>query len=527
MVRTRSKRALCRPLARNSKPSIIRATECTFPRAKARYPAVVNPLCIPNDQFTDRRRSVLRLSYGIERQQMSQTLPPATETGTRINSRLDRLPVTKHHVLWAVLLGLAMLIETFDNAVFAYLAPSIRANWNLTLGQVGIITSAVFVGMLVGAVAGGRLSDRFGRRPVLIWGSVFYSLMSLLSAMAPNYEVLTVSRILTGLGVQAATGVVMVYAGEMFPKMIRGRAFTVLTFLGFAGAPITALTALAIAPTGLEAWRWVFVIGGAGLLIAVAAALWLPETARWLVMSGKNARAELVVERLEASVVGRGGTLADLEPGVPVAPQGSFRDLLQRQNFMRLVVMSSTYFAWVYTNYGFLSWVPTLLTDRGMHQSEALGFASVLSFSIVLAPLLMFPFTDRIERKTMLLIGGLGAGVSLVSFAFAISPAISMAAGFGAQFSLSMMGVALFTYIPEVFPTNVRGVGFGVVSGFARVAGILAGLTVAGIYTGFGFQALYVMLAAVIVCSGLIVAIFGPKTTKRSLETISESNPAP
>jgi putative MFS transporter len=212
---------------------------------------------------------------------------------------MDRLPPTRSHILWVVLLGVAMLVETFDNGVFTYLAPSIRADWGMSLGQVGVISSAVFVGMLIGAVVGGRLSDRFGRRPVLIWSSVAYAAMSLLSALAPNFEILAVSRVLTGLGVQAATGVVLVYAGEMFPRLFRGRAYTVLTFIGFAGAPVTALTALAIAPTGVSAWRWVFVLGGVGLLVAVAAALWLPETVRWLQMRGRTDEAARIVDRLE------------------------------------------------------------------------------------------------------------------------------------------------------------------------------------------------------------------------------------
>jgi putative MFS transporter len=437
------------------------------------------------------------------------------------SARMDRLPPTRSHILWVVLLGVAMLIETFDNGVFTYLAPSIRADWGMSLGQVGVISSAVFVGMLIGAVVGGRLSDRFGRRPVLIWSSVAYAAMSLLSAVAPNFEILAVSRVLTGLGVQAATGVVLVYAGEMFPRLFRGRAYTVLTFIGFAGAPVTALTALAIAPTGVSAWRWVFVLGGVGLLVAVAAALWLPETVRWLQMRGRTDEAARIVNRLEQSAVRRGHTLPDVQPTAPMATQGSFRELFHRDNLKRLIITSLAFFAYVYANYGFLSWVPTILTDRGMSQPDALRFALVLTFSVVLAPLAMFPFTDRIERKTTIMLGSVLACAGLVAFAFADGTGTSIVAGFVAMFGFSVMGVAFYTYVPEVFPTNIRGAGFGVVSGFARIAGIAAGLTVAAIYQGLGFEVLYSMLAAIILGGGLIVLIFGPKTTNRSLEAIS------
>lgn len=451
---------------------------------------------------------------------MTQAPSSAAATGTRINSRLDRLPLTKHHVLWLGMLGIAFLIETFDLSVFAYVAPSVRENWNLSLAQVGIVTSAAFVGMFVGAIAGGRLSDRFGRRPVLIWSSVFYSLMSLMSAVSPNLEVLTISRVLTGVGVQAATGVLLVYVGEMFPRNRRGRSFTVLMFIGYVGAPGTALTVAAIAPTGIEAWRLCFVIGAAGLIIAAAAALWLPESVRWLVMRGKDAQAERMVERLEADVARRGGVLGDLAPDVPVTQPGTFKDLLRPVSFKRLVVMSLAFFLFNYCLFGFTSWIPTILTERGMPKADALGFASVLAFSTLAAPVILFFTADKIERKTTLLSACLLSSAALVTFALADSPTISMAAGFAAQLFMSMMAVTFYTYIPEVFPTNVRGAATGISASFGRIAGIVAGLTIAAIYSGVGYQTLYVLLAVLVVCSGLVTTIFGPRTTNRSLESI-------
>ncbi|CAH0165917.1 MFS transporter [Microbacterium sp. Bi128] len=442
----------------------------------------------------------------------------------RLSARLDRLPLTRNHVLWLIVLGIAMLIEVFDNTVFAYVAPSIRANWGMSIAEVGLITSAVFVGMLIGALVGGNLSDRFGRRPVLIWGSVFYSLMSLVCAFAPNFEVLAVGRVLTGVGVQAATGVLLVYAGEMFPRFARGRSLAVVTFLGFVGAPVTSLAALAIAPTGVEAWRIVFGIGAAGLVIAIVAAIWLPESVRWLLINGKNSEAERVVVGLERSAARSGKPLGPLEADVPAPPRGSLRDLLRPDILKRLIVTSVAFFLYIYCNYGFISWVPTILVDQGAAQADALRFATVLSFSTVAGPLLMFFVADKIERKTTMLLASLVGAGSLVVFAFASDPTTSLVAGFGAQLGFSVMGVVLYTYVPEVFPTNVRGAGFGVVSGFARIAGIIAGVSVAAIYTGFGYQILYSVLAIGLLAAGIVAGVFGPKTTNRSLEAISDAS---
>ena len=86
-----------------------------------------------------------------------------------IAARLDRLPViTRTHRTWVVLLGALFVFDLVDLNSFAYAAPALRTQWGLSIGTVGVVTSAGFVGMFLGAIVGGRLSDRIGRRPVLI-----------------------------------------------------------------------------------------------------------------------------------------------------------------------------------------------------------------------------------------------------------------------------------------------------------------------------------------------------------------------
>lgn len=437
-------------------------------------------------------------------------------------ARLDRLRATPLHIFWIVILGMGYLIETFDNTVFSYLAPSIRVQWNLSIQQVGVVSSAVFVGMLVGAIVGGRLSDRFGRKPVLIWASVFYAAMSLLSALAPSFDFLIVSRILTGIGVQAATGVIMVYVSEMFPRLSRGRFFTAMTFFGFVASPVTSFAALAIAPTGIGAWRWVFALGAMGLVIAITVAIGLPETVRWLVTNGREAKATAIVERLEVQARRR-GELSPVQPEEPFVSQGSFRELFKPQYFKRLVVMALTFAGLVFCLYGFVSWVPTILVGRGMTESQALGMAGIITFGALAAGPVIFLLADRIERKTALLIEGIVGGSALVVFGFATAPSLVIIAGFMAQLALSAYTTSFYTYIPEVFPTEVRGVGAGTVNGLARIAGIASGVVVAAMYASWGATWLYLILGGGLVLVGLASFAFGPRTTGRSLETISRN----
>ncbi|GAF49076.1 putative major facilitator superfamily transporter [Rhodococcus wratislaviensis NBRC 100605] len=153
-----------------------------------------------------------------------------------------------------------------------------RQTWQLSTTQIGAVTSCTFAGMAIGAVLGGRLSDKFGRRPTLIAGTIVFSVASILSALSPNYEVFIILRTLTGAGLQAVVGVVLVYVTEMFPRVSRGRYISLVIGLGSLGMPPMALAARIVVPAGPETWRWVFVFGGIGLLAVIFVPKLLPCT---------------------------------------------------------------------------------------------------------------------------------------------------------------------------------------------------------------------------------------------------------
>jgi putative MFS transporter len=439
-------------------------------------------------------------------------------------ARLDRLRTTRHHILWVLILGLSYLLETFDSTVFGYLAPSIRAQWGLSIAQVGVISSAAFPGMMIGAFLGGRLSDQFGRKPALVGATLLYSAASLLCALAPTFGVLFAGRFLTGIGVQAATGTILVYASEMFPRLSRGRFFTTLIFCGAVGAPVTGFTAAAIAPSSVSAWRWVFALGSGGFIIAIAIAILLPETVRWLTMNNRKAEGEAIVGKLEA-LDRRRGELAPTQPIPAEVKHGTFRELFKPKYAKRLVVFTLAFSGACFAQYGFQAWVPTILVGSGMSQSGALHTASMISlFSLVASPVLFF-VSDRIERKTAILFGGLFTGGAYVAFALAHNPTAVIISGGIAFMGLTALVTSFYNIIPEVFPTEVRGVGTGAVNGVCRLAGIASSLVGASMYENLGTGPMFLILGTSVALAGILVFAFGPRTTRCSLEHISPESP--
>lgn len=449
----------------------------------------------------------------------------STERDARVlDARIDRIPTTSRHVVWIAILGAAYFIEIFDNVSFSLLAPAVRAEFGLEIAQVGLIISAVFVGALIGAVLGGRLSDKVGRRPVLIVSCLVFSLGSLLSAIAPTWELLALSRVVTGLGMQAAVGVLMVVVSEIFPRLSRGRFFSVLTLIGFVASPVTASIALTIVPLAPSAWRGVFVIGGSGVVIAALIAWLLPETVRWQASHGRLDAAERTVADLEAHARRRGAVLpapVEVPPETAAAESASIRDLFRGDAAKRLIVTCATFFSYLFCLYGFYSWVSIILVDRGLSQQAALQFVTIMSFAQILGPVILYPLADRIERKSVILAGSMVAAVALVTFALVEDPILSLVAASLAHLASTSMTTPFYTYIPEVFPTALRGFGVGLVNGVGRVAGVLSGVVVAAVYGEWGAQVVYFLLAVVFALTGITLFLFGVRTTNRSLEAIS------
>ncbi|HVV07935.1 MFS transporter [Amycolatopsis sp.] len=438
-----------------------------------------------------------------------------------LKARIDRLPVaTSTHKRWMVLLAFFFLFDTLDAAMLGYTAPALRAEWGLSLSAIGALSSITFAGMMIGAVLGGRLADRVGRRRIILGSVVFYSVFSVAAACSPNVGFLGVSRILTGVGLQAMTGVLLVFVSEMYPKHLRGRYQAILLGLGCIGIPVVSGISSLLIPLGHGMWRWVFVIGSLGAIGALLGLRILPESVRWQADNGRGAEAELLIAKLEQEARDKTGTeLPQPVVAAPVAP-GELRDLFTRRYLGRLVVLSVCMICFILINYGFNGWVATLLVERGIEQKSALRIAFVISVASVPGSFLAYPVIDRLERRVVGAGSMVAVAIFLVVFAVARDTTLLVVSGFLlTAFSYVALSV-LYTYAPEIFPTNLRGLGAGVGNGIGRVAGLAQGFIVAGIYGAFGFTPVFGYMAACALIFAVALGFFGRKTSNRSLEEV-------
>jgi MFS transporter, putative metabolite:H+ symporter len=436
----------------------------------------------------------------------------STTIAAQLSARIDRIPrLTRRHIALVVLLTAFYVFDIIDLGTFSYVSPTVQALWKMPLQVVGYLNSAAFVGMFLGGIIGGRLTDAFGRRPLLIAGIAIFSLASLASAFSTGPIFLGIARIVTGFGIQCATGALFVMVSEIFPRNFRGRAIGVIVGLGILGSPLVATVARIAIPLG--GWHWVFITGSLGILVVLFTFRLVPESPRWLALHGQEQKAESVVQLFERQYTERTGKALPepvAETGV-VVERGSVRDLFTRKLIGRTLVAVGAFFTFAFINYGFGSWLPTILVQRGYTEETTLAFAQILSFAGIPGALMLILFADRFERKYIIVVFSAAMCVLYLLVGFVTATPVTLIAGFIVLMFSQTVSATIFAYIPEFFPINARGLGNGTAIGIGRLGGILSGIVVGAILTAFSVTGLFIYFGALTIVL-IAIVVWGPKT---------------
>jgi len=435
--------------------------------------------------------------------------------------RLDRLPVSSFHRRTAALLAYVFFFELGDLNSFAYAAPALRQQWDLSIGTIATITSASFVGMFVGAMSAGTLSDHIGRKRALIATTVWYSTMSLFNAFAWSVPSLFAARLLTGVGLSGMTVVAMTYIGEMFPSRVRGAYQARILMIGLIGIPATAYVARFLIPYADWGWRGVFIWGSLALFFPLFARR-LEESPRWLERRGRVTEAESVLARIEGEVEQETGALPPPVVAIPAAPGNRTDDtgltaLFRSRSGGRALLLVSVWFCQTLGFYGFNAWVPTLLAENGFSIIRALERSSAISIGAVPGAWVASKIADRWERKYLIAIVAVLIGTFGMIYGLSFNTWIIVIFGFLVAMSQQVFAPMLYAYTAECFPTAARNTGAGLSYGIGRLGNALGPLIVAFLFTTYGYRSVFAYIAACWVVVAFLILTFGPRMNKRTL----------
>ncbi|MFD7136461.1 MFS transporter [Streptomyces sp. NPDC059894] len=449
-----------------------------------------------------------------------------------LTARLDRLPLSRPHYALLLIGGLGYTFDGMDSAVVAFLMPSAQEAWDLGNGALGLIGSASPFGFLFGAALAGILGDRIGRRKVMMWALAFYAFFSLVAAVAPNYEIFLGARVLAGAGAGAESAIIAPFLSEFVPAARRGWFVGALAGFFSFGFVAAALIGRFVVPTVPEGWRVAQVITA----LPVVMLLWwrrtLPESPRYLMARGRHQEAERIVTDLEDRVraaIGKPLPPVPVQDAAAIAPVRSAPSLPTALRYLwsgamarRTAITWLIWFVITFSYYGFFSWIPTLLVQRGITVTKSFEFSIIIYLAQIPGYFSAAWLSERLDRKNVIALYLSGSAVSAFWLSQTSTPVSITLAGAVLSFFLNGTYAGVYSYTPEVFPTWIRATGTGLSSAFGRVGSILAPVIIGFSAAGFGFAGVFGLTTAVLAVGVLCTVLFGVSTAGRSLEDLTE-----
>jgi MFS transporter, AAHS family, benzoate transport protein len=384
----------------------------------------------------------------------------------------------------AALCWTAVLLDGFDLVVVGTVVPALRTpeEWALSDGGATFVVTIGLVGMTIGAITIGALTDVVGRRKALIGAVTSFSAFTLLCALAPNATVFGLLRFLAGIGLGGCLPTAIALVNE-FTRRAAGRATTTMMTGYHVGAVLTAALAIVVVePLG---WRWMFVIGAAPALVVVPLMLrHLPESPAYLVSHDRRPEAEQIAARY--------GLDLEAAPPAPAGATATIRTLFTGGRLRTTLALGATSFMGLLLVYGLNSWLPTIMREADYELGAALAFLLVLNLGAIAGLLVAGRVAERIGSRT--------AGIAWFAAGAVFLALLSV--------RLPLAGIYLMTFLTGCFvfsaqvlvyaftssnhPPHVRATALGWAAGVGRVGAITGpviggALLAAGIAFPWGF----------------------------------------
>ncbi|WP_019423731.1 MFS transporter [Paenibacillus sp. OSY-SE] len=444
------------------------------------------------------------------------------ESGINVSGRLDRLPIGSIHRKTLMALAFIYFFEYADLNTFSFVAPVLKKEWGMSVTEIGWITSSSFLGMFIGSVFGGWFADRFGRKRAIIIMTLFFSIFSMITALAWNPVILGILRFFTGVGVSAALINSSTYISEFFPSASRGKFQGIALVVGLLGIPVTGWISTCFISLGPHGWRYVFVWGGMGMV-----GLWflrnIHEIPRWYLSRGERKKAEEIIQRIEEQVRREKGELppisdAAIRPNADTKTN-AYSELFKGKYRGRTVILT---LAWIFQTlgfYGFGSWVPTLLVQNGVVLNKSLLYSTLITIGAPLGALLGALIADRYERKWNLIASSLFIAISVFLYGTTLNPVFLIVFGFLVNMIERTYSSNLYTYTSELYPTHIRASGYGLTYGLGRFSNVFGPVLISFMILEFGSSSVFTLISLCWIGSAMALS-FGPKTNKRSLDEL-------
>jgi len=429
----------------------------------------------------------------------------------------------------AAFAALGGLLFGYDTGVISGAELFIKNDFTLSTFALEVIVSGVLAGAATGALAGGRLADKFGRRKLLIATAIIFAAGAILCTVANSANTLIVGRIIVGLGIGLSSGTVPVYISEVSPANARGWQVSLFQLAITVGILLAYVVDYAFAK--IEGWRWMFGLAVVPAAIFALGMIYLPESPRWLAMKGHRDKAREVLVRIrgtsdvEAEMDEVESTIGEIKES------GKISELLAPALRPALIVgIGLAVFQQVTGINTVIYYAPIILQSAGISSASGAILATAgIGVVNVIMTIVSMRLIDRAGRKPLLLTGIAGMTISLgvLSLSFHISMqsgALAWAAvismmTYVASFAISL-GPIFWLLISEIYPLKIRSSSEGLAATFNWGSNLVVTLTFLTLVQRMGASQTFLLYGLFAVAAWIFSFKFVPETKGRTLEEI-------
>ncbi|WP_082538507.1 MULTISPECIES: aromatic acid/H+ symport family MFS transporter [unclassified Pseudonocardia] len=407
---------------------------------------------------------------------------------------------------------LTIVFDGYDLIVYGSAVPSLltEPGWDMGPAQAGAIGSYALMGMLIGALAAGAITDVIGRRRTMLIGITVFSVLMIACALAPDPTTLGIARFLAGLGLGGVIPSAVALTVEYAPPR-RRQLYNALMFAGYSVGGVLAAV-LALAFLAEHGWRLLFAIGAAPLLIILPLAWkFLPESVGFLLAKGRDDEAAALAERYGLDL-----DALRLERASAAGPSGP-RALFRPGSASATLLFGTTSFCGLLLVYGLNTWLPQIMRQAGYPLGSALTFLLVLNLGAIVGGIAASLLADRFGPKPVTIAAFLLATTCLLVLSQQVGTGLLMVAVAVAGLGSVGTQILINGFVAVYYPARIRATALGWSLGVGRIGAIIGPLFGGWVLAaGIGFEWNFYGFAIPALLGAVFIALIPRRRTSHS-----------
>ncbi len=390
----------------------------------------------------------------------------------------------------------------------------------------GFVTGAIMIGCLIGALIGGGMSDRYGRKPMLLISAAMLGLSAAgCSLLSNGVTALVVYRFIGGLGVGVLSAVIPTYITEISPAKLRGTFVSFYQLFVVVGILVAYVANYYFA--GMSAsWHLMLGLPLVFAVLNIITLLALPESPRWLVQCNRMEQANNSIARYGFNEEDSAAILASASEKKEAGAK--FSELFKgRIGWVVFLGSMLAFFQQITGINVVINYAPGILSEVGIAGGDPLLQTIVVGAANLIFTLIALWLCDKFGRKTLLLWGCVGSGLSLAYLAYGFSVGASSSAiliailAFIGFFALSLSPL-MFVVTSEIYPSHIRGTAMALSTGISWGCAFIVVQFYPWLEVTLGIGTTFAIFSALLFAAGLFIKCFIPETKGKSLEEIQK-----